>query len=244
MRKPTIASHFASAVGFRVATGALEHEAHQHREAQLLYVVRGELTCEASDAWWVVPPGSALWVPGNVSHRIRARAPLEGYNVYVAPAVAPTLACCALAVTALFREVMIRLAEQPTAHLAAVLLDELPRLTVDKHRVPMPRDPRLQRLVAGITARPGEGSLATWARRIGVAERTLNRLLVAETGLSFGRWRQQLHLVLALQRLSRGASVHEVACDLGYQPSSFVTMFKKALGASPARYMRRGIVST
>ncbi|XXU24725.1 helix-turn-helix domain-containing protein [Sorangium sp. So ce887] len=63
-------------------------------------------------------------------------------------------------------------------------------------------------------------------------------LLVRETGLSFGRWRQQLHIILALQRFSRGASVQSVANDLGYESaSSFVTMFRKALGTSPARYM-------
>ena len=31
-----------------------------------------------------------------------------------------------------------------------------------------------------------------------VSERTLNRLLVQATGLSFGRWRQQLHVILAI----------------------------------------------
>ena len=38
--------------------------------------------------------------------------------------------------------------------------------------------------------------------------------------------------------MARGASVHSVASDLGYESaSSFVTMFRKALGKSPARYM-------
>jgi AraC-like DNA-binding protein len=66
----------------------------------------------------------------------------------------------------------------------------------------------------------------------------LNRLLVQETGLSFGRWRHQLHVILAIQSLSRGASVKNVASDLGYESaSSFVTMFRKVLAKSPARYM-------
>ena len=56
--------------------------------------------------------------------------------------------------------------------------------------------------------------------------------------MSFGRWRQQLHIILALQWLSEGASVQSVAIDLGYErASSFVLMFRKALGTSPARYM-------
>ena len=73
---------------------------------------------------------------------------------------------------------------------------------------------------------------------IGVGVRPLNRLLVKETGLSFGRWRQRLHTTLAIQRMARGASVQQVASELGYgSASSFVTMFRKALGTSPARYM-------
>ena len=44
--------------------------------------------------------------------------------------------------------------------------------------------------------------------------------------MSFGRWRQQLHILIALQRLAQGASVQTVALDLGYEgASAFVTMF-------------------
>lgn len=92
-----------------------------------------------------------------------------------------------------------------------------------------------------LTARPADGAtLDTWARRMGMGTRTLNRLLVRETGMSFGRWRQRLHIILALQWLTRGASVRRVAVDLGYErASSFVTVFRKALGTSPARSITR-----
>lgn len=244
----SFANHFvldrpARSKGFRIDEGVLESAPHRHREAQLVYVVRGEVTCEASGAWWIVPPSSALWVPSDVEHRIHARAPLEGYNVFLDPAAASAMPsdCCAVAVTPLFREVVLRLAlpKAATKNLVGVLLDELPQLSVDKHRLPMPTDPRLVKLVTMLTANPKDGAdMKTWARRIGVAERTLNRLLVRETGLSFGRWRQQLHIILAIQRLSRGASVQSVASDLGYESASnFVTMFRRTLGTSPARYI-------
>ncbi len=257
-----IASHFvlksqdksdiarpARTTGFNLTVGELDKAVHSHREAQLLYVLRGELTCEASSAWWIVPPNSALWVPGDVPHRIRAHAPLEGYNVFLDPRASRRLpaACCAVSVTPLFREVMARLATQealydlkgPSARLVAVLLDELATVSIEKHRLPMPTDPRLQKLVRMITSNPADTStMKIWGSRIGVAERTLNRLLVSETGLSFGRWRQQLHIILSIQRMSRGATVQEVSHELGYEnASSFVTMFRKALGQSPARYM-------
>ena len=154
-----------------------------------------------------------------------------------------------MSVTPLFRELLLRLAARPAlydldgpdARLVGVLLDELATVSIEKHRLPMPVDPRLRRLVDAMTASPADGATTkSWAHRIGVGERTLNRLLVEETGLSFGRWRQQLHIILALQKLSRGATVQSVAMDLGYESaSSFVTMFRKALGTSPARYMAR-----
>ncbi|MBX3217351.1 MAG: helix-turn-helix transcriptional regulator [Labilithrix sp.] len=239
----------ANAVGLTMATGGLESEPHAHRESQLVYQVRGELICEASNALWIVPPRSALWIPGSVTHRIRARAPLEGYSLFVEPDAAPNLPreCCAVSVTPLFRELLVRLAtrpalydvEGPDGRMVSVLLDELASVALEKHRLPMPSDPRLRRLVDEMTARPASGAtMKVWAKRIGVGERTLNRLLVAETGLSFGRWRQQLHIILAIQKMSRGATVKSVALDLGYESaSSFVTMFRKAQGASPARYM-------
>jgi len=47
-----------------------------------------------------------------------------------------------------------------------------------------------------------------------------------QTGMSFGRWRQQFHIMLALERLAGGEAVHTVAIDLGYDGASpFVTMF-------------------
>ncbi|XXZ02077.1 helix-turn-helix transcriptional regulator [Sorangium sp. So ce302] len=241
----------ANAVGLSMVTGGLESEFHSHRESQLFFLERGEVTCEASNALWIVPPRSALWIPAGVLHKIRGRAPLEGYGVFMEPDVAPRLPaeCCAVSVTPLFRELLVRLAARPAlydldgpdARLVAVLFDELAAATIEKHRLPMPADQRLRKLVDAMAENPADGAtMGTWARRIGVGERTLNRLLVRETGLSFGRWRQQLHIVLALQRLSRGASVQSVASDLGYESaSSFVTMFRKALGASPARYMAR-----
>ncbi|WP_437611973.1 helix-turn-helix transcriptional regulator [Sorangium sp. So ce834] len=248
-RWKTAVARPVNAIGLSMASGGLESEPHAHRESQLVYLVRGEMVCEASSALWIVPPQSALWIPASVTHRIRARAPLEGYGVFVEPGAAPSLPqdCCAVSVTPLLRELLLRLATRPAlyhldgpdARLVSVLLDELATVSIEKHRLPMPTDPRLRRLVDAMTADPANGATTkAWAKRIGVGERTLNRLLVEETGLSFGRWRQQLHIILAIQKLSRGATVQSVALDLGYESaSSFVTMFRKALGTSPARYM-------
>lgn len=54
-----------------------------------------------------------------------------------------------------------------------------------------------------------------------------------------GQWRQQLQIIIALQQLSAGVSVQRTAEILGYESvSSFIGMFRKALGSPPARYVR------
>ena len=80
--------------------------------------------------------------------------------------------------------------------------------------------------------------LATWAKRAGLSERTLARRIADETGLSFGRWRQRLSIMLAVQWLADGTPIQHVAANLGYESvPSFVTMFRKTLGMAPGRYM-------
>lgn len=121
----------------------------------------------------------------------------------------------------------------------AALLDELVEAPVEDLHLPMPRDTRLRRTAQMMLADPTDKtSKADWAIRIGMSERSMSRLLLHEIGMSFGRWRRQLHVILALQRLTKGESVQTVALELGYENASgFVTMFRKAMGKPPARYL-------
>ncbi|MBE7158354.1 MAG: helix-turn-helix domain-containing protein, partial [Rhodospirillales bacterium] len=47
-----------------------------------------------------------------------------------------------------------------------------------------------------------------------------------------------LQIILALQWMSAGATVEATASDLGYENvGSFITMFRKAMGSPPGRYI-------
>jgi AraC-like DNA-binding protein len=62
---------------------------------------------------------------------------------------------------------------------------------------------------------------------------------LTETRMTFGKWRQQLRLLHAMQRLASGEKVTGAALDAGYNsPSAFISMFKKQLGATPTRYFK------
>jgi len=64
-----------------------------------------------------------------------------------------------------------------------------------------------------------------------------------ELGMTFGKWRQQLRLLLALEQLASGEKVTNVALNLGYSDvSSFIAMFKSTLGTTPAQYFRQPMV--
>lgn len=229
--------------------GSLELHPHRHAKGQILLVQRGALSCEVEGGLWIVPPRSAVWIPCGALHAIKATGALEGYGAFVAPDKATSLprTCCTVSVTPLLRELLFRAAGLPTFYdengvnvrLMSVLLDEIAAAKVEHLHLPMPTHARLREMVDLMMAAPADrGTLEVWAKRVGLSERTLQRLIDRETGMSFGRWRQQLGIVLAVKWLADGASIQKVAFDLGYQSlPSFVTMFRKTLGTSPGRYM-------
>jgi AraC-like DNA-binding protein len=151
-----------------------------------------------------------------------------------------------LAISPLVRELVAYLADlapQDTAtpsnrKLAEVLVEQLARMPAEQLHLPISEHPRLREIADALHADPADRStVAQWGRRVAMSERTLARLVQQELGMSFGRWRQQMHIIQALQRLSAGVSVQRTAEDLGYESvSAFITMFRKTLGKTPARY--------
>ncbi len=78
-----------------------EADFHHHRKGQFLLWMRGVLTCEVAGGFWLVPPGSGIWVPGGVTHRMETAGTVECYVVYVDPEVGAALPrdCCTLSTT-------------------------------------------------------------------------------------------------------------------------------------------------
>jgi AraC-like DNA-binding protein len=226
-----------------------ENARHQHHKAQLIYSVRGILQCEMEDGVWIVPPQCAIWIPSDLPHSARGSGETECHCLFVEPDGAPDLptTCCTISVSPLLRELLLKSVTFPPLYssggredrLIATLLDELAMAPVEDLHLPMPRDPRLRRLVEMLLREPSDrNSKANWAALIGMSERSMTRVLQSEIGMGFGQWRRQLHVILALQLLTKGDSVQTVAFKLGYESASgFVTMFRKAVGKPPARYL-------
>jgi len=221
---------------------------HSHRKGQLVVSLRGSVICEVPQGYWLVPPHCGVWIPGRMSHRMRVTADTDLCLLCVEPSAAPLPDdCCTLSISPLLREMILRLAAlaqdyeeaSATARLVGVMLEELAQMQVEQLYFPISDNPKLRRLADALLRDPSDRSTAQeWAARLAVSERTLSRLVVSETGMTFGRWKQQLQIIVALQWLSAGTQVQRVAEDLGYESvSAFITMFRKALGASPAKYL-------
>lgn len=230
-----------------------ELEPHTHRKDQLLYVIEGVITVEAAKGIWTVPPGCAIWIPGGTTHFARAAGQVLIGNLYINRQERRSrgLECGILFVQPLLRELIHRFLDETVypegdlreERLASVLMDELERAPSEPLRLPVPSDRRLKRLVDILIDNPSiRLSLEEWGARVGASNRTLTRLFQRDTGMTFGRWRQQLHVGLALQRLAEGASVTNVALDLGYEnASAFIVMFRRMLGTTPARYINETV---
>jgi AraC-like DNA-binding protein len=238
----------ASVIAVRVDVLGTKAEVpdHRHRKAQLVVALGGGVTCSVPGGLWMVPPHCGVWVPGDMPHSNLATANARLFFVYIEPAAIELPdRCCTLSISPLLREVIIELSDQNADDderedlLRRILLRELPRMGVQHLHLPLSPEPRLKRIASALAEEPSDRStLAEWANRVALSDSSLARLVVKETGLSFGRWRQQLHLIVAIRELASGASVQRVSADLGYESvTAFITMFKKALGKPPAKYL-------
>lgn len=128
-----------------------------------------------------------------------------------------------------------------SAHVAAVILDEIRSLPVESFGLPLPRDPRLLRIARALITEPADArDLERWAEWAAISSRTLSRRFVEETGFSFTAWRQRARLMRSLEMLAAGASVTAVALDLGYATASaFIALFRRTFGETPASYRQR-----
>ncbi|MBJ3816637.1 helix-turn-helix transcriptional regulator [Shimwellia pseudoproteus] len=219
---------------------------HHHIQGQLVLSLQGIVACEVAGSHWIVPPHCALWVPAGLAHQSRASANALGYFLFIDASVgALPQGCCTFSISAMLREMIIELcggranrSAASTELLSQLLLDELSAMPRINTHFPIPSDPRLQRMAEALISTPGDRkTIKQWSAIVGMSERTLARHLFEQTGMSFGKWRRQLHLMVALELLTEGCSVQQVAGDLGYEAvTSFITMFKQAFGTTPAKY--------
>jgi AraC-like DNA-binding protein len=231
-----------------------ESAEHKHRKGQLVVAYRGGIVCTGENGVWMVPSGFGVWIPGGISHSNRVTANGQVCFLFIEPGAASLPDhCCTLALSPLILQLILHLSDQAqdypadsrTSRLAGVLLEELEQAPTEQLYLPLPSSKPLRRIARALAQDPANrATMANWAQQVAMSERSLARLIKSETGLTFGQWRKQWQIIVALQGLAEGHSVQRTAEALGYESvSSFISMFRKTLGSSPARYLRSTQIS-
>lgn len=222
---------------------------HSHQRAQLIFLSGGALRLQTDDGVWVAPPGRAAWIPGNTIHWANYTKRSSVNIAYIDTTAFDGLPrnCAVFALTGLLRELVMRAidlgwhwpVDGRAERAMRVLVDEVTGLTPLGLFLPHGRDPRLRRVTEALAAEPGDArKLEGWTAIAQTSPRTLARLFQLETGLSFGRWREQLRLIYAIERLADGDNITRIAYDLGYSSAAaFTTMFTRAMGQPPRTYL-------
>ncbi|HEP1894599.1 helix-turn-helix transcriptional regulator [Kluyvera cryocrescens] len=227
---------------------------HKHIYAQLLYPAEGAVRVWAGGSVWMVHASCALWLPPQMPHKFVATGNVLLKTILINEAQSKIVGnrCFTTGISPLLRELLIAInqlthqqqnspdseQQQRFSALETLILQEIKAGGKVSLELPWPRDMRLQSLCEELMNHPGYlPSLDNLADKISVSSRTLMRLFVKETGLTFRHWIQQMHVISAISLLEEGSSVAKIAHHLGYASAeSFGNMFKRRTGYSPSKY--------
>ncbi|WP_312960395.1 AraC family transcriptional regulator [Stutzerimonas nitrititolerans] len=225
-------------------------EPHSHNKDQLIHGIEGVMVVYTDQCQWTVPPNRGIWMPSGRVHSIRCAGLLKMRSVFIQagrtsslPAATTILSISPLLSELIKASVGMKLTPHENSResrIMSLILDEISLLPAVPLQLPQPADARLRQISAALVAKPDDNStLHDWSLELGIDERTIQRLFQKETGLTFGQWRQQFRLLLALEMIARGDKVIDIAAQLGYEsPSAFTVMFKKQFGKTPSNFFK------
>ena len=237
----------------RGATVAL----HAHDEAQLIFAASGTMQVYTEAGRWLVPPQLAVWAPAGVPHRIDVLSDTEFRMIYWQPAASRAWAPSgsldrpfALRVTPLLRELILAAfaadaTPDKTGLVVRLILHELTETPEAPTFLPLPASAIGRRVADLALADPrGRLDIGDLASRAATSVRTISRLFPIETGLTFKAWRQRARIVLAIDRLSAGSPVAQVAADAGFaSTAAFCFAFRQVTGATPSTFSDHATLS-
>lgn len=213
----------------------------------LLWQARGQTQFFVEGAPLTLVAGSALWLPAGTEHRFttarnsalmpmffdarRFASAADSPTVVTIDANAETL-CLAL-IGSQYSLV------QPSADLEEMVLGVVEAHLAAPSDTAMPRSLPALRVARSVMLNPADQrTLNDWAAELHLSTRTLERLFLAETGLSWHSWRQTHRMLRAAQLLST-TELHmtDIAHRVGFSnPSAFSRAFRELHQVTPTRY--------
>lgn len=221
---------------------------HAHARGQLFSLRSGLVIVQVASGTWALPPHCCAWIPPNHRHAVRSSGPVVGWCVFVLGELCAKLPKepCVLTRSSLLEALIDRFStwgeQQPVdpaeRRLVKIFQDEVATALVQPLHLPLPRDERLRRVLDMLSMDLGNTrTIADWAAWSGMSKRSLTRSFRKETGMTFAEWRQQARLFAALEKLSNGESVTNVALGVGYSSvSAFIDVFRTSFGVTPGAH--------
>ncbi|MET0319325.1 MAG: helix-turn-helix transcriptional regulator [Duganella sp.] len=228
---------------------------HSHEQAQLTFARSGMVEVHTAAGRWLVPSQLGVWVPAGVPHRVEVLTDAELWMVHWEPAAAQAWAPAtrldrpfALRVTPLLRALLDAAfaadagrhgSADKTALAVRLMLHELTDTADAPTFLPLPTSAVGLRIVAVASSDVrNELGVDAIAARAATSVRTISRLFLAETGLSFKVWRQRARIVQAMDRLGRGKAIAQVANELGFaSTASFSAAFRQVTAMTPTAFL-------
>lgn len=199
----------------------------------------------------IVNPGRAALIAPNTEHAIRIPGQATMASLYIERAYVSEkiLNFSVIAVSGMMKQLILRTIDRShdhdfsldkNAHLIGLLFEEIASALVSSPSIELPNDRRARLLCEYVVEYPERDfKLAQLCEGVGASERTINRVMRRELGVSFSEWRQHVRLGYASAALKNGQPVSDVAFEFGYGSlSAFCYAFRKQMGCSPTEYRR------
>ncbi|WOC13479.1 helix-turn-helix domain-containing protein [Gordonia sp. MP11Mi] len=224
-----------------------------HRDLHLLlWVADGEASvrCGADDHTLV--PGDALVIPATVPHEVTVDA-----DGLVVPISIPTTGLEHLPPSPAVHSLAPSWTDWMLHHFAAwssplrspgyrtaEIVSTLNR--TDAPRPPLPLTPPGRDVATALHRDPAiDLTIDEWAREVRVSARTLRRIFVRDTRMSFSDWRTACRLEAGAEYLRAGYRVAHAAHQVGFGTSyGFIRAFARRFGQTPVQWRAANQVTT
>lgn len=222
---------------------------HSHEKGQLVFIKAGVATVQFADSSCFVYSNQMIWIPSGVFHNVTLCNDVEFRAVYFDQKYFPQLPkyLASFHASALLVEIIESMCISPfntnwmvgvAYHLQSIVIQEIQTFLNLPAWPKLPNDSRIRKYLQQYYEK-GEmvPRLNVLVSQCGASERTVHRLFVQSVGMSYQRWRQQVRLKLALDLLSTGKQITEIAHYLEFSTTSaFISFFKSYQNITPKKY--------
>ncbi|WP_027252555.1 AraC family transcriptional regulator [Photobacterium halotolerans] len=238
-------------IGIAARLGKHDSGLHRHQKAQLLYAPQGCMNITLNGMRCVLPPTRAAWIPAGTLHCAEMYQVVEYRSLYFDPRLTTHLEdkVKIIEVNPLLQALIERMAFWPWDKPAdsmqlthGLFFEELHHAREACLSLPLPSDRRLSAWLNALHLdQQNAPTLKMLSEQIGASSKTISRLFIRETGMPYQDWRKQWRLLKAIELLSAGLQVNDVAYRLEFSSdSAFIAFFKQQTGQTPLHYIRGG----